>query len=349
MAARANVPLRIVQLVPAERGGVRDHAEGLALEWSRRGISSELIAFDAAAARSASLATRLLQSAPEGEPSRVLLHYSGYGYARRGLAFWLLRELEQARRALGPRCRFVAMVHELFVSGAPWQPAFWLGRLQAHVVQRAVRLCDAVVTNSSHHGAWLAAQVRHDTDVRVSPVFSNVGEPAGVLTASARDSGLVVFGSASTRQRAFDRLEPHLAELRALGVQHVVEAGPGPASAFAGNSLQRSHAGELAPSQIEALLQRHRYGLIDYPSFHLGKSGVFAAYAAHGCIVLDTAPHPVHADGLGSGRHYVTLGQGAGARLTRSFEDAMARRLRTWYFAHRRSQQASRFLADLLG
>lgn len=335
--------------MPAGRGGVRDYAEGLALEWSARGIESELLAFDEATAESRGLAARLSRLAPQDQPLHVLLHFSGYGYARRALCFWLLHEVQAARLRLGAQLRLVTMVHELFVSGAPWQPAFWLGRLQAHVVRRVTLLSDAIVTNSQHHGAWLSARVRAGVPVRVAPVFSNVGEAPDVPPPAGRDTALVVFGSASTRQRALALLARHGAELRALRIERVVEAGPGPSCGWSAAGLASSHLGELTPAEIESLLQSHRYGLIDYPSFHLGKSGVFAAYAANGCIVLNTAADAIDADGLRSGRDYVSLRPGAGSALTSRATEAMSKRLRTWYLAHRRGRQATEFLADLRG
>jgi len=339
---------RIVQIVPTQLGGVRDYAEGLAQEWAKRGIDSELLPFDEAVARAESLAERLLRRVPADEPVRVLLHFSGYGYSRRALAFWLLRELSDARRRIGARWHLVGMVHELFASGPPWRSAFWLGALQARVVHRLAGLCDRVVTNSEHHAAWLRAHVPSGVPVRVAPVFSNMGEPADIRPATAREPALVVFGSASTRARAFDLLGAYLGELRALHIQRIVEAGPGPASRFSAAGMACSHVGEQTPAQLEELLQRYRYGLIDYPSFHLGKSGVFAAYAANGCIVLDTAADAIDADGLRSGRHYLSLRPDAAAALKPRVADAMSRRLRTWYLAHRRGRQATEFLDDLL-
>lgn len=343
-------PVRIVQIVPPGTGGVRDHALGLQLEWAQRGIATVLLPLARTDAGSDSLTERLSGFGATGAdaPPAVLLHLSGYGYAPRGLCFWLVRELAAARRTLGPRCRVVTMVHELFASGPPWQSAFWLGGLQARVVRAVVRQSDVVVTNSDHHAAWLRPRVRAGVPVRVAPVFSNVGEPADIRLASARGHGLVVFGSASTRQRAFDRVGAHLGELKALRVSRIVEAGPGTASRFDAGAFARMHAGERTPAEIEALLQEHRYGLIDYPSFHLGKSGVFAAYAANGCIVLDTAADRVEADGLRSGEHYLTLAPAAAATLRKGAANAMAARLHAWYLPHRRGRQATEFLNDLL-
>jgi hypothetical protein len=94
-----------------------------------------------------------------------------------------------------------------------------------------------------------------------------------------------------------------------------------------------------------ALVQRHRYALIDYPAPQLGKSGVFAAYAAHGCVVLNTAADGPDADGLQQGRHYLRLGARGPQALEPGAAQAIASTARTWYAGHTLERQA----AELLG
>jgi hypothetical protein len=341
----------LVQIVPAARGGVRDYAEQLRSSWAAAGVASELLALDRASARSLPLAQRLaaLQAGPPA-PGRgvcVLLHFSGYGYEPRGLCGWLLRELQQSRRRLGQRLRVATLFHELFASGPPWRSAFWLSALQARIARRLARASDALATNSQHHAQWLQSAAGPGARVQVRPVFSNVGEPVDVLPAAARQPGLLVFGSASTRQRALQRLAAHAAELRALGVSHVVEAGHGSALAFDDAGFRRAQLGPLPVPELGVLLQAHRFALLDYPAPHLGKSSVFAAYAAHGCVVLNTAGPGPMADGLRQGQHYRALGGPSAAGLNETGAQAMADAARGWYQGHRLALQATEFL-DLL-
>jgi hypothetical protein len=95
------------------------------------------------------------------------------------------------------------------------------------------------------------------------------------------------------------------------------------------------------------LLSEHRYGLIDYPALQLAKSGVFAAYAAHGCVVLNTAPAAAAGDGLEPGRHYLALGSAAGAHEAHATA-AAGTALHRWYAGHALRRQAADFLT-LLG
>ena len=105
----------------------------------------------------------------------------------------------------------------------------------------------------------------------------------------------------------------------------------------------------FAAHPLHGELQEHLFGLIDYPAVHLGKSSVFAAYAVHGCVVLNTAPRGMAADGLQHGCHYLTLATGASAALAADAPaQAIANAARAWYAEHPLRLQAAELLA-LLG
>lgn len=340
---------QLLQIVPALGGGVRDFADCLSREWALAGWPSQLLALDEKQVRARSLAAQLHArvAAPQGDCA-LLLHFSGYGYERRGLCLWLLRELRQARSVWGSRLHIVVMFHELFASGPPWRSAFWLGAAQAFIARQISRNADVLWTNSDHHAIWLRQGLPQAVPIHVSPVFSTVGEPADLKPLADRCQSVVVFGSPSTRQRAFDRVARHVDELRALGVTEIVEVGTGERSDFVAQRLAHRHAGALSTEALSTLLQSHCFGLIDYPSIHLGKSTVFAAYAVNGCVVLNTAPPGDDADELRCGHHYITLGQAKVHAPPRTSADEMTRAARAWYRKHPLRCQASAFLALLL-
>lgn len=340
-----------VQIVPAGPGGVRDHALVLQEHWARGGCASQLLELTEDSVGDLPLAQRLrtLQGR-HGAAVAVLLHFSGYGYHPRGLCHWLLAQLQAARNLLGPQLRVVSLFHELFASGPPWRSAFWLAGRQAEVARRLALASQAVVTNTDHHARWLRAQGDAGQLLHTQPVFSNIGEPEDLPAAQKRRNELVVFGSASTRQRALARLPRHRATLRRLGIERVLEVGPAGPTPMQSTGLDFQHLGRLHEAELSALLLGVRFGLIDYPSVHLGKSGVFAGYAAHGCVVLNTADHGPDADGLQAGRHYLSLHRlargGPGCGPDMNLQD-LSEQLRAWYAPHSAALQAQA-LARLL-
>jgi hypothetical protein len=333
-------PKTLVQLVAPGPGGVRDYLESLRRQWSAAGLPSHVLAMSQTDARAQSLADRLERLADqEGRACSLLLHFSGYGYQKRGLCFWLVRELENARARLGSRLHVVTMFHELFASGPPWQSAFWLCGAQAWIAARLVRTSDRVLTNSQHHAQELRYRLGARAPVHVWPVFSTVGEPARVRSAGERALRLVVFGAESTRRRALERLPRHVELLRRHGVVVVVEAGPGIAVCPPALGLERRFVGRLDEPALCALLEGSAFGLIDYPSIHLGKSTVFAAYLVHGCVVLNTAPVGPDADGLERGHHFLTLDDGP-VLPTAGQQQVLADAGRAWYARHTLARQA---------
>jgi hypothetical protein len=233
------------------------------------------------------------------------------------------------------------MFHELFASGPPWRSAFWLSGFQASIAARLARLSDIIWTNSEHHAQWLRSHAGSARVVHVRPVFSTVGEPDRVAPMTARARRLVVFGAASTRARALNRLPLFAASLRRAGIVDVVEAGSGSACGMPNCGIHYRHLGRLDNEELHALLDGSMYALIDYPSIHLGKSTVFAGYAVHGCVVLNTAPDGPNTDGLQAGRHFHAL-----VRSDMAWQDepqALSDAARRWYARHPLRIQAQEF------
>jgi hypothetical protein len=339
--ASARAPAVLVQLVPPGTGGVRDFAELLQQRWLESGQPSEVLAFNPHAQ---------VPSALHRRPGRlsVLLHYSGYGYQKRGLPLALLRQIQQLRQTWGRDLRLVSYFHESFASGPPWRSAFWLQSLQSHLGRELARMSDAVCTNTSAHARWLTpACAKQATPLQVKPVFAAIAEPDPALAEGAsREPVAVVFGAAATRARALQACARHAALLQQHGLQSLVEVGSG-ASAVgpAGAGLPLHFLGRLEIPALHALLRRCQAGLIDYPASLLAKSSVFAALVAHGVPVLNSRAFDQDADGLRSGQHYLMLPP-AGAAPQRCLRDpgvslAMTQAARAWYRPHDSWQQAS--------
>lgn len=360
----------VVQIVAPGSGGVRDHAEQLQRAWRQQGRSCSILAvrdtdlrrhtLDAIVSESLSLSQPDPQGlgAARGETA-VLLHFSGYGYEQRGLC-WRLAKAVQARSAPGSRSWPMAtFFHELFAVGAPWKSAFWLSPVQAEIARRVARHSDVVLTNTRHHASWLEGARRPGEPVEVWPVFATVGEPA-VPAGAALRLGLgppraphaLLFGSGSTRARVAQVLRRRsgvAGSLKALGVESILEIGSGESQLGAGLDGLPSHfLGRLEQPRLHELLSQARFGLLEYPDKLLGKSSVFAAYAAHGVAAVNLAmsagPADEAGDGAVAGRQFIALPTGRPAQPQALTEIArVATRARRWYDGHSLARQAAVF------
>jgi hypothetical protein len=90
---------------------------------------------------------------------------------------------------------------------------------------------------------------------------------------------------------------------------------------------------------VSELLQEARFGFIAYPLDYLCKSGVFAAYAAHGVVPIVFSDKNAAFDGLRTGEHFLD-----GLRLrTNVGADHLANiqhQLFKWYQTHSVRTQA---------
>jgi hypothetical protein len=214
----------------------------------------------------------------------LLLHFSGYGFHKRGVPTWLAGEI----KALRSRFRVFGVVfHELYASGPPWRSAFWLGGIQKRIAREILQQADFWLTNREIAARWLRGQsppVPH----RVLPVFSNVGEPEAIE--NERESSLVVFGSAGIRTPAYTWGDGEIFRFAKRQGLRIHDIGPPLRDTALSQRLADEGAivhGRLPAEEVSQVLSSARYGVVSYPSDHVGKSSIFAAYAAHGtCPIL---------------------------------------------------------------
>jgi hypothetical protein len=324
---RTNMPA-IVQIVPrraAQPDGVGDYATLVASAlFERFGITSAFIIGTPAEIESPvedawrnapvtvrkgiTLANQLAKLCRETEAKAVFLHVSGYGYQKRGVPFWLLKGM-QVWRKMQPRACLVGIFHELFATGHVWNSSFWLSRAQRYVTSELWRLCDHGLTTNHAYFDNLADWRRVTCNqLKVLPIFSNVGEPDTFRPLSDRPVQMAVFGRPGVEQGVYGEpiSEQSAAIANALGIQNVIDIGDRAAGVppRLGPAVVTS-MGRLSRCLVSRHLLACRYGLLNYDVGRLGKSGVFAAYAAHGVIPICIGSRAAPTDDLEEGRHFL--------------------------------------------
>lgn len=343
--------IQIVAQLKPERCGVSDHAILLARELdSAFGIRTVFVVLNSAEQCDAPF-QRVYCSPPQlleacislstGQPSAILVHYSGYGYAPDGAPSFLAEAIEQVRRP--GRFRIGIYFHELFATGVPWRSAFWHTHRQKQVVRRLAKASDLVATNSKNHSDWLEREVIQAgiPPVRLLPVFSNVGESPEIPPMRARRPAMVVFGLPATRRRAYERLTSLGGLLHSLGIEEIVDAGPefDASSELCGISVRR--LGALAPADLADILSQSIFGFVQHPSSWLAKSGVFAGLCAHGVIPVIAEPFHGEVDGLRDGVHLISP-RTAKAAIAGGLECCSAEAWH-WYEGHRLYHHAATY------
>lgn len=355
--------VHIVPRLPPATDGLGDYALKLAGELRvKYGIESRFIVCDPTwasqpeiegfpierlkARSTASLQSSLINSAPF---NAILLHYVGYGYARRGAPVWLVEGLEKWQKGNKEAC-LLTMFHEISASGPFWTSAFWLSSLQRHLAARLTGLSHTCLTSMQYYAQILGSLSRNKHNSIVSlPVFSNIGEPEQTpLNLKERKRRLVVFGGHSNRWRVYKKSLDALEEVcRALAIEEVFDVGP-PADLIMAqiNGVPLVQRGQRSAAEVSAILSDSIAGFFDYNTAFLAKSTIFAAYSAHRLIPISASREATQADGLEAGIHYWTAND---YDTTLSLEDGqrIADNAYAWYQTHNLSVQAERFISHL--
>jgi len=276
-----------IHICPTSTGGVSDYVD-IFIQSQSGGVKLPL---------NKALATNIALS------GNILLHLSGYGYQKRGAPLWLLHKLKAERaniKTLG------VYFHELYAFSPPWRSAFWLSPVQRYVSRSIAEISDYWMTNRGDSARWLerfAADKPHAT----LPVFSNVGEMPVYL--SKRQPKIVVFGGAALRAATYRKVGDSLFDwMNAKGLE-LHDIGPAMNDQDLDYSLTKADAivhGRLDAQSVSCILENASFGLVKYPVEYVSKSGVFAAYCAHGMAPILLSNNDTDSDDLVAGKHYFT-------------------------------------------
>jgi hypothetical protein len=293
--------------------------------------------------------SQLLNALKILSPQIILLHYVGYGYAKRGCPNWLIAGLQKWRQANADR-RLVTMFHELYAPPQPWTSQFFTSPIQKYLFQELANLSDRVVTSRESYADIIGGSRRGKLDrVPHLPIFSNVGEPDNVLPLAQRKRQIVVFGSPNWRARAYQQSRASLERIcNDLEIAEIFDIGKPLAfdiPEICGISV--SCLGIRSAAEISDFLAGAIVGFLDYPVELLAKSGIFAAYCAHRILPVGiSSPDRKYQDGL-EDKHICLADRYE--KIDLLLAQAIADNAYTWYKSHRLAVHAQTFADGIKG
>lgn len=287
--------------------GVADYASLLASEYSK---SIEVILLSTSKVkcqlkgsitveRDKSSLCEILQSY---KISHLLINYSNYGFQNKGIPFWMVSALKEIRDLTGIEVSI--FFHEIYASGKPWEISFWTHWFQKQIFRKLYKLAHHSFCSNMRVDRLIACQV-DDKGVKNRNIgmFSNIPEPLFVEPAIRENGTAIVFGSLGRRQAVYDSLEFNSWIINNK-IMEVWDIGVGEVK----NTIRCKfiRCGILSKEEISDKMLSATFGLIEYPESLLGKSGIFAAYAAHKLTVVNfsTDKYPSYEE-LKKGVHYL--------------------------------------------
>ncbi|MGV3660324.1 MAG: hypothetical protein ACO1TE_09060 [Prosthecobacter sp.] len=236
------------------------------------------------------------------------------------------------------------MFHELFAYGPPTSSSFWLSPVQRWVAASLAKLSDRLITNRAASAKWLEAHVPSQRgQIRVSPVFSNLGEVLDAPLPTRREKHMVFFGyQAELWDADFGGLRRVIEVVKPSQVTILGRSAEIPVEVFGDITVTRT--GWLSAEEVSSILRTARWGLVAYNPDYLGKSGLLAAFMAHGVVPLLVEGHLPLSEGLQRGVHVVAVKD---LSVAPPGVDSISTAGAQWYLPHNRANTAKVF-AELL-
>jgi hypothetical protein len=266
--------MRLLQIVPGfgkTDNALFDYAKVLAEELNKKGIES------------------IFDIEKVEECDAVFLNYVGYGYEKRGVPLKLLFRLwywvHYKKKPL------YIFFHELYVTdnATIYNSGFWVAPLQKWIYLKLYEMCINCFTSTE---AWIS-RIQNQTKDKggkavLTGLFCNIPELQEYISFASRQPVAIVFGSYNTRKVVYENYEKVNSVCAALGITRIIDIGKGSFESEWKNIKVTIDAKEvLSTMAIAHYFKNASFGFINYNVAVLGKSGVFAAYAAYGLVVIN--------------------------------------------------------------
>jgi hypothetical protein len=215
----------------------------------------------------------------------ALIHYGPYAYSPKGTP----ASFAAAMQELAGKLPVLVFFHEMFSKGMPWRRAFWTQPEQKRAIASLLNLSSAAFTSNEGFRKRLEVFNTDHRPLTTIPIFSNIGEPEHLPPLDQRTRQLVIFGQGHTRDRIYKEHLPILEGIcRMLRIALIIDVGAGQSAHLPrtiGESPVRS-AGRMEECELSALMADSIAGVLGYWSDVWEKSGVMAAYLAHGLLPI---------------------------------------------------------------
>lgn len=227
---------------------------------------------------------RVIESQAQCGPLPLLVHFSVYGFQKRGCPFWFATALEEFHRER-PDLINVAF-HELEIHAwQPWRSAFWVPRIQRSIIKRIARVAKFRYTNTEPYRIRLEEWGVGPN--ALIPNFSVFEEPFTNPSFVGRHNQLLIFGQTVLRRMTYERTAGAIELVcRRIGVKRILDVGdPVPESCMPRiDGVEVMRCGRLTWDEVNAHMRQSIATFMQYPFALLTKSSVYTASSAFGTI-----------------------------------------------------------------
>jgi len=239
----------------------------------------------------------------------VILHFSGYGYASRGLCFNLIKSLEKWKQNNKNR-KLITIFHEIYAIGPIYRMSFWTSLPQKYLAKKLLKLSNVALVTSKQNNITLSSFDKNKKII-YSNVFSNVGELKKKRKFHVRKNIAIIFGNTYQKQILYKDIlvnkNQYDAILKKMSIKKIIDIGPKIEISKQIKFIDIFRVGVKSKKYISLLLRNSKAGLVFYPVNQMTKSGIIAAYASHGLVIINLCKEKIFkTNEFISGVHYIS-------------------------------------------
>ena len=219
----------------------------------------------------------------------AILHFSGYGFAKRGLCFQLIKSLKKWKKNVS-NTKLITIFHETFATGPIYRMSFWTSFLQKYLLKKLLKISDVKIATIKKNQLLLSSLSHSNKKVYLAGVFSNIGELKNKQLIYKKKIA-IIFGNTSQKEAFYDDLslnfDQYITILQKLSIEQIIDVGPVVKNLKNIGNLKVKTIGIKPISFLSNLFKIAKVGFVFYPNDYMGKSGVIASYASHGLLIVN--------------------------------------------------------------
>jgi hypothetical protein len=287
--------IQISPTYPPSLGGVGDYADLLDTHLLKKGIKSKFLISNfndhnvnerQSFGNNSSDLSFLIE---KSNLKDIILHYSPYGYATKGLCFHLIKCIKKWKKEKKER-RLIIIFHELYAIGPVYKTSFWTYLPQKYLVKELFKLTDLAVVTTKKNQLFLSS-IKPKKKVLLSNVFSTIGEIKNIKNLKKRKNVAIIFGGLPQKKLLYQDISINYKNyciiLEKLSISKIIDVGPKIKSLKKIGSIPIQSMGVKSRKFLSNLFRKSKAGLVFYPASQMTKSSIVAAYSSHGLVIIN--------------------------------------------------------------
>ena len=284
--------IQICPTFPPNIGGVGSYAKILGDSLRKKGIKSDYFVSQIQKKNLFTFKKKtfdLINLLRGNDSSNIILHFSGYGYANRGLCFDLINCLNEWKKT-NSNNRLITIFHEIYAKGPLYRISFWTHFFQKFIAKKLLNLSNISIVTSKENKFELIS-LNSKKKILYTNVISNIGELNKNKNLKKRKKLAVIFGSSAQKESLYNDIilneKKYLNIMKKMAIKKIIDIGPKIQKIRALKFLELKSVGIKPKKYISTIMRKSKLGIVYYSVSQMTKSGIVAAYVSHGLLVLN--------------------------------------------------------------